>query len=43
MFDNASFFSHTHELVSRVASHATALNIGIIILVKCDHNENYPA
>ena len=33
-----SFFSYTHAWVSRVVSHAIALNIGIIIIfIKCNH------
>ena len=31
------YFSLTHAWVSRVASHGTALNIGIIIFIKCNH------
>ena len=42
MFDHASFFTHTHELVSLVASHATALNIGIILLVRGGGYSKYP-
>ena len=32
-----SLFSQTHAWVSRAASHATALNIGIIIFIQSNH------
>ena len=31
----------THAWVSRVASHATALNIGIIIFIQCNHSSRF--
>ena len=36
-----SLFSQTHAWVSRVASHATALNIGIIIFIQCNHSSRF--
>ena len=31
----------THAWVSRVVSHATALNIGIIIFIQCNHSSRF--
>ena len=31
----------THAWVSRVASHATALNIGVIIFIQCNHSSKF--
>ena len=38
---HVSLFSQTHAWVSRVASHPTALNIGIIIFIQCNHSSRF--
>ena len=38
---HVSLFSQAHAWVSRVASHATALNIGIIIFIQCNHSSRF--
>ena len=38
---HVSLFSQTHAWVSRVASHATALNIRIIIFIQCNHSSRF--